>query len=176
MARSARPSRTRSAGAAMFSDPEFWVLVAFVVFVAAVARKAYAAITKQLDARAAKIKGELDEAVRLREEAQALLASYQRKQRDAAAEAEAIITRAGAEAERLAAEAEADLEATLDRRAELALARIDQAEAEAAKDVRELAIEVASNAARRLLIESLDHGRADQLIDQAIAEAARKLH
>lgn len=160
----------------MFSDPEFWVLVAFVVFVAAVAGKAFKAIAQRLDARAAKIKGELDEAVRLREEAQALLASYQRKQRDAAAEAEAIVARAGAEAERLAVEAEADLNATLNRRAELALARIGQAEAQAANDVRDLAIEVASNAARRLLVESLDQGRADQLVDKAIAEAAHKLH
>jgi F-type H+-transporting ATPase subunit b len=160
----------------MFSEPEFWVLVAFVVFVAAVGGKAYKAITQRLDERAAKIKGELDEAVRLREEAQALLASYQRKQRDAAAEAEAIVARAGAEAERLAAEAEADLKATLDRRAELALARIGQAEGQAANDVRDLVIEVASNAARRLLVESLDQGRADQLVDKAIAEAADKLH
>jgi F-type H+-transporting ATPase subunit b len=160
----------------MFSEPEFWVLVAFVVFVAAVAGKAYKAITQRLDERAAKIKGELDEAVRLREEAQALLASYQRKQRDAAAEAEAIVARAGAEAERLAEEAEAELKATLNRRAELALARIGQAEAQAANDVRDLAIEVASNAARRLLVESLDQGRADQLVDKAITEAAHKLH
>jgi F-type H+-transporting ATPase subunit b len=64
----------------------------------------------------------------------------------------------------------------LDRRAELALARIGQAEGQAANDVRDLVIEVASNAARRLLVESLDQGRADQLVDKAIAEAADKLH
>ncbi len=160
----------------MFEDPEFWVLVAFVLFVGGVAYKAYMAVAKQLDNRSAKIKAELDEAVRLREEAQGLLAGYQRQQRDAVQEAAAIVEHAKTEAEQMAAQAEADLEASLARRADLAVAKIDQAEVQALQDVREVAIEVATEAARRLITENLDEARAGELVDRSIAEAGRKLN
>ena len=83
----------------MFSDPTFWTAVAVVLFIALVAKPVSRMATKALDERAEKIKAELDEAERLRNEAQDLLAQYQRKQRDAAKEAEAIIEHAKQEAD-----------------------------------------------------------------------------
>ncbi len=157
-------------------DPEILVTIAFVIFVVLIARTSYKAITGQLDARADKIKAELDEAVRLREEAQTLLAGYQRKQRDAAKEAAAILTQARAEAEQMTGQTEADLKATLERRTRLAEAKIAQAEAEALQSVREAAVEVATAATRRLIAESLDPQSAEALVDQAIEDLGKKLH
>ena len=152
------------------------VTIAFVIFLVLVARVAYKAIVQRLDSRADKIKAELDEAVRLREEAQTLLAGYQRKQRDAAKEAEAILTQARAEAEQMAGQTEADLKATLERRTRLAEAKIAQAESEALQGVREAAVEVAAATTRRLIAESLDPQSAETLVDQAIEDLGKKLH
>ncbi len=157
-------------------DAEFWVAVAFVLFVAAVARKGYRFITKGLDARAARIEAELEEAVRLREEAQALLAGYQRKQRDAARDAEEIVEHAKAEAARAAEQMERDLEAALARRTRLAESKIAQAEAQALAEVRDLAVDAAIGAARRLIAENMDEGGDEKLVDEAIAELGDKLH
>ena len=101
-------------------DASFWVAVAFVLFVALIAKRGYQFITEGLDKRAGRIKTELEEAVRLREEAQALLAGYQRKQRDAVRDAEEIVERANREAARIAAQAEEDLAAALERRTRVA--------------------------------------------------------
>src|ERR1700736_706142 len=91
-------------------DPEFWVLVAAVIFVAVVFKPVGRALTGGLDARAARIRAELDEARRLREEAEQLVATYRAKQQEAAGEAEAIVTHAKTEAERIAAQSARDLE------------------------------------------------------------------
>ncbi len=156
-------------------EAEFWVAVGFLVFVAAVAKRAYRIITGALDQRAARIKAELDEAVRLREEAQALLASYQRKQRDAAHEAEEIVEHAKKEAARIAEQAESDMKATIERRGRLAEAKIARAEAQALEEVRNMAADAALGAARRLVAENLDQARAKTLLDEAIAELDDKL-
>src|SRR5258707_15341217 len=99
---------------------EFWVLVAAVIFVAMVFKPVGRALTGGLDARAARIRGELDEARRLREEAERLVAEYRAKQQEAAAEAEAIVAHAKAEAERIAAQGARDLEQALERRQRMA--------------------------------------------------------
>ncbi|MFQ5983980.1 MAG: F0F1 ATP synthase subunit B [Alphaproteobacteria bacterium] len=160
----------------MTVNEEFWVAVAFVVFVAALFRPVGRMITAMLDKRAARIKEELDEAVRLREEAQALLASYQRKQRGALKEAEEILARAREEAERQATRAREELEAELTRRRAQAMDRIARAEAEAVQEVRELAADLALKATRRLIAEKMDAKREAELIDEAIAEIGKKLH
>ncbi|MCA1908939.1 MAG: F0F1 ATP synthase subunit B, partial [Magnetospirillum sp.] len=129
-----------------------------------------------LDARAAKIKARLDEAARLREEAQEMLATYQRKQRDAMKEAEEIIAHAKAEAERLAAQAAKDLDASLKRREAQAMDRIAQAEAAALREVQNVAVEVAVSAARQVLASSITADQAAKLVDGAIAELPQKLH
>ena len=158
-------------------DPEFWVVIAFVlVIVLGLWKKVHVTIGSSLDARAAKIKDQLDEARKLREEAQAMLAEYRRKQRDSLQEAEGIVAHAKAEAERLAIQAAKDLEAALERRQRLALDKISLAEAKATAEVRSIAVDVAISAARQVIAQQLDQQRAGGLIDQAIAELPQRLH
>jgi F-type H+-transporting ATPase subunit b len=155
--------------------PEFWVAVGFLVLVGFLARPATRMITASLDARAERIREALNEATRLREEAQHLLVDYQRKQRDAQKEVDAITAAARAEAERMAHDAAEKLEDSLRRREQLAKDKIAQAEAEALQSVREFAIDVAVAATRGVLAEKLDSGRQTALIDQAIAELPDRL-
>lgn len=161
----------------IFSDSSFWVAVAFVLFVLALIYfRVPGRITEALDARSAQIAQELDEARKLREEAQALLANYQRKQRDAEQEAEDIVTQARAEAERLAAETRENLTAQLERRTKQAEDKIAQAEAQAVKEVKDAAATVAASAARRIISERIDEGRDAQMIDQDIHNLGTKLN
>lgn len=160
----------------LLRDPEFSVAIAFLIAMAFVVRKAAPLVTGGLDARAVKIKTELDEARKLREDAQRMLAEYQRKQRDALKEAEQIVALARSEAERAASEAARDLEAALQRRQALALEKIALAESKAAAEVRNTAVDVAVAAARQLLAQRLDRERKSALIDSAIAELPRLLH
>jgi F-type H+-transporting ATPase subunit b len=157
-------------------DPEFWVLVAFVIAVGGLVRKAAPMVASTLDTRAERIRTELAEAQRLREEAQKTLADYQRKQRDALKEAEQIIAMAKAEAERAAQQAARDLETAMDRRQRLALEKIQLAESKAAADVRNAAVDVAIGAVRQMLAQELDASRKSKLIDEAIAELPQRLH
>jgi F-type H+-transporting ATPase subunit b len=160
----------------MFADPAFWVGLAFLLVVAFTFKKVSRAVTSGLDARAAKIRTQIEEARKLREDAQALLAEYQRKQRDAMAEAEKIITAAKGEAARLKVQAEKDLEHALARRKEQALERIAQSEAQALAQVRNMAVDAALAAAEALIAKSLDGAKRDALTDKAIGELAGKLH
>ncbi|MGE4063298.1 MAG: F0F1 ATP synthase subunit B [Rhodospirillaceae bacterium] len=160
----------------MFADPTFWVGLAFLLVVALTFGKVSRAVTSGLDTRAAKIRTQIEEARKLREDAQALLAEYQRKQRDAMAEAEKIISSAKAEAARLRTQAEADLEHALARRKEQALERIAQSEAQAVAQVRNTAVDAALAAAESLITRSLDGAKRDALTDKAIGEIAGKLH
>ena len=159
-----------------YATTDFWVLVGFVIFFLLVGKVAYRVVTVALDDRAERIKDQIDEAQRLSEEAQELLASYERRQREAETEAEAIIDHARREADRLADEAEQALARSLKRREQLALDRIAQAEASAAEEVRALAVEVAMQATRALLAETLTDKRADALVDDAIKTIPDKLH
>jgi F-type H+-transporting ATPase subunit b len=118
----------------------------------------------------------LDEAEKLREDAQSLLAEYQRKQHAAAEEAEGIVAQAKVESKRIHEQAEADLEQALKRREQQALERIAQAEAEALTAVRNQAVDLALAASRRLLADNLDEARAARLVDEAIKVLPDKLH
>lgn len=160
----------------LFHDPEFWVLVCFVIALAILLKKASPMVAGMLDARAAKIKAELDEAQQLREEAHRTLAEYQRKQRDALKEAEEIIARARLEAERAAEQAARDLEAALERRQRLAVEKISLAESKALAEVRNTAVDVAIAAVGRMLAQDLDARRRNALIDQAIASLPATFH
>jgi F-type H+-transporting ATPase subunit b len=157
------------------SGGEFWVLIAFILFVGFMVWKARKALVGGLDSRAARIKAEIDEAQRLREEAQALLADYQKKQREALGEAEAMVKQAQEESKRLKAKAEADLAAALKRREQQALDRIAQAEAQALAEVRNLAADLAVAATQKILVEKLDPAKAQALVSDAIAELPRRL-
>lgn len=165
-----------AAHGAFYENPTFWVAVAFVLLFVLFGKKIFAAITSGLDDRADKIREQIDEATRLREEAQEMLASYQRKQHEAVKEAETIVERAKAEADRLAEKAASDLEASLKRREQQAMDRIAQAEAQAMTEVRNVAIEVAIDATTKLLAENLSDAKADALVSDAIKEIPGKLH
>ena len=159
----------------LLADPEFWVLVAAVIFVAAVWKPARKALLGSLDERAARIRAELDEARKLREEAEQLLAQYQQREREAAAEAEAIVARAREEAERIAAQSVRDLDDALVRRQRLAEERIAQAEAKALDEIRAVAVDVAIGAAREVIVAQIDEERGAALLDAAIAALPQRL-
>ncbi len=155
---------------------EFWVAAAFVAFVCVLIKFAYSRITKALDSRADGIKDEIEQTKRLREEAQQLLANYQRKHRDAVKEAEEIIEQAKSDAERMAAQAAIDLETEVKRRTNLARAKIARAEAQVIQDVRNTSIDIAVRAAGQLVQERLGEDQAGKIVDDAIAELGRKIH
>jgi F-type H+-transporting ATPase subunit b len=158
-------------------EAEFWVAVAFVIFVAILWKMGVHRMAIQaLDRRSAHIKAELDEARRLRNDAEQLLAAYQRKQRDAEREAAGIIAGAKAEAERLAIEARTKMEEFVARRTKMAETKINQAEAQALADVRAAAAEAAVAAAAKILAQSVKGKVADDLIAQGIVEASKKLN
>jgi F-type H+-transporting ATPase subunit b len=159
------------------SEPETWVAVAFVLFVGLLLYVgAHKTVLESLDQRTAKIKAELDEATRLREEAAQLLAEYQRKQQEAEHEAQAIIAEAKAEAERVAAEAHAKMEEFVARRTKLAETKIGQAESQALAEVRAAAADAAVAAAEKILRDAAKGKVADDLIAQGIADAQDKLN
>jgi F-type H+-transporting ATPase subunit b len=156
-------------------EAEFWVLIAAIIFVALIGRKVAGMVTAGLDSRAARIRGELDEARRLREEAERLVAEYRVKQQEAAAEAETIVAHAAAEAERIATQSARDLEQALARRQRLAEERIAQAEAKALQEVRAVAIDVAIAAARDVIAAGIDESRGSTLLDAAIVALPERL-
>jgi len=160
----------------LFADPEFWVLVAAVIFVAGVWRPARQALLGSLDDRAEAIRRELEAARSLREEAERLLAEHRRRQQEATGEAAEIIAHAKAEAERVAAQSARDLEAALRRRQHLAEERIAQEEAKAIAEIRAAAVDIAIAAAREVIAAELDESRGAALIDAAIATLPSQLH
>ena len=158
-------------------DATFWVGAAFVLFVGIlVYLKVPGMLTGALDERAKKISNDLDQARELREEAQVLLASYQRKQRDALKEAEGIIAHAKEEATREAERAEKKLEEAIARRQQAALNKIALAEAQAENEVRDTAIEIAIAAATAVVAQQVRGDRADALVDTAIQDLRRHLN
>lgn len=151
----------------MISDPTFWVAIGFVLFIVIVGRPIMAKITSALDNRADEIRAKIEEAKSLREEAQTLLASYQRMQRDAAAEAAEIISNAQEEAQRLQTAADENLTQTLKRREEAALEKIAAAEARALQDVRDRAVDIAISATEKVV-----SGAMTDNVQQSITRAA----
>jgi F-type H+-transporting ATPase subunit b len=160
----------------LLHSAEFWVFIAFLILMGAAFKKVSAAFISGLDARAGRIKAQLQEAEKLREDAQSLLADYQRKQRAAAQEAEAIVAQAKNEAQRMREQAQADLQEALKRREQQALQKIAQAEAEALDEVRKQAVDLALAASARLMADNLDDDRAARLVDEAISDLPDKMH
>ena len=152
-------------------EAEAWVAVAFVLFLGILVYVgAHRRVIDGIDQRQARIKAELEEARRLREEAQALLVEYQRKRHEADREAEAIIATANAEAERLAAEGKARLEDFVARRTKMAETKIAQAEAQALADVRSSAADAAVAAAEKILSTTAKGKIGDDLLASGIAD------
>jgi F-type H+-transporting ATPase subunit b len=161
----------------LLGDAEFWVAVAFVIFVAGLGYLGvHKMVAKSLDDRAANIKAELDEARRLKDEAAALLAEYQRKRQQAEGDAQEIIAGAKAEADRLAVEAKAKIEEFVARRTKMAETKIAQAEAQATADVRAAAADAAIAAAEKILTAETKGKLAGDLIAKGIEDVRQKLN
>jgi len=158
-------------------EAEFWVAIAFLLFIGVLGYfGAHKRLVNSIDDRRERIKAELAEARRLKSEAEALLASYRRKQQEAEREAQTIVASAKAEAERLAGEAEAKIEEFVLRRTKMAETKIAQAEAQAVADVRSAASEVAVAAAEAILTRSVKGKVADDLLAKGIADLKAKLN
>ncbi len=160
----------------MFQNPQFWVALSFVLFVIAVFKPVGKILAASLDNRSAKIQKELDEALRLREEAQELLASYQRKQKEAAEEAQKIIANAENESKRIIIEAEKHLEENLNKKIQLAMQKIASYEQSVLQEVRTNSIDVAISTVRSLIKEKLNKEIAENLVSRAVTEMNKKLH
>jgi F-type H+-transporting ATPase subunit b len=161
----------------MLHEAEFWVALGFFVFLGLLGYVGVnRMIAKALDDRSARIKAELDEARKLRDDAAQLLADYQRKRQEAESEAQEIIAGAKAEAERLAADAKAKVEEFVARRTQLAETKIAQAEAQAAAEVRGAAADAAVAAAEKILAQETKGKLAAALIAKGIEDVRKKLN
>ena len=159
----------------MLQDPTFWVAVAFVIFVIAVFKPIKGALIGGLDAKIEEIRREVEEAEKLREEAQSLLANYQRQQRQAMQDAENIVARAKEEAGRHRAEADEAMKEMVRRQEEQAREKIAQAEAAAIQEVKLMAVDLAMAASEKLLADKLVGDEGSRLIDKSISEIPQKL-
>lgn len=158
-------------------NSDFVVLIGFLLFLAILFYfNVPAMLAGMLDKRAEGIRSDLDEARALREEAQTLLASYERKQREVAEQAERIVAQAKADAEAAAEEAKANLERSIARRLQAAEDQIQSAEDKAVQSVRNRAVEVAVAAAAATIGRQMAAADANRLIDDAIGEVGRRLH
>lgn len=154
----------------LFNDPMAFYALAFLIFIGLAYRYGRKPMLSVLDGEIAKIRDELEQARKLRTDAEAMLADYQARQKTALAQAEAIVAGAKDEAARMKEQAEADLKTALVRHEQQAIERIRVAEAEAASEVRSAAIDLAMQMARKTLASQMDDGASSKLIDQAIAD------
>ena len=160
----------------LLQDNHFWVGLAFLVLVGILVMVGVPSMAaKALDARGAKIQAQLDEATRIREEAQALLARIKAEQVESEAAAAEMLSTARSEAKRLAKEAEEKLAEQIKRRGELAERKIATAEASAAAEVKAAAADLAAAIAEQVLTARVVSAKTDALVDRAIADMAGKL-
>lgn len=161
----------------VLNNTDFVVLLSFLLFVGVLLKAGVPGmLTGMLDKRAEGIQSDLDEARELREEAQTLLASYERKHQEMKEQAERIVAHAKMEAEEAAEQAKIDLKASIARRLQAAQDQIASAEAAAVKDVRDQAIAVAIGAAGDVIAKKMTAADANALIDASIADVEAKLH
>jgi F-type H+-transporting ATPase subunit b len=161
----------------LFLDPETWVAIAFILLVIGFGwMGVHRTVLTALDHRAERIKAELDDASRLKDEAAKVLAEYKARRASAEREAADIIASANAEAERIASEAKAKMEDFVARRTKTAESKIALAEAQAVADVRAAAADAAVQAASTILSQSVKGSLADDLLAKGIAEVRQKLN
>lgn len=173
----ATPAAAASGPFFSLGNTNFIVTLGFLLFIAVLVYfKVPSILMGMLDKRSDEIQSELDEARRLREEAQTLLASYERKQREVQDQAQRIIDHARQEAELAAEQAKADMEKSIERRLQAAEGQIASAEASAVKEVRDRAATVAVAAARRVVAEQMTPESGGTMIDDAITQVSNKLH
>lgn len=177
LAAMAAPALAASGPFFSLGNTNFTVLIAFLIFVGILLyAKVPAKLGGLLDRRAAQIKADLEAARALREEAKALLASYERRQREVGEQADRIVANARTDALEAAAAAKEDLKRSIARRLRAAEEQIAAAEAAAIREVRERAISVAIAASAELLAKQMTPARANALVDASIAEVGAKLH
>ncbi len=173
----ATPAAAASGPFFSLNNTNFVVLLAFILFIAVLIYfKVPGMLTGLLDKRAEGIRSELDEARALREEAQSLLASYERKQKEVQAQADRIVETAKGEAKIAADQAKVDLQESITRRLAAAEEQIASAQASAVKDVRDQATIVAISVAREVISKEISAAEANKLIDDGIAQVDAKLH
>jgi F-type H+-transporting ATPase subunit b len=161
----------------MFMDPETWVAISFIIFAGLLVYfKAPQRITGLLDARSVAIAKELEEARKLREEAEAVLADYKRRAESAHSEAENIVAQAEREAAAYAKEARAAFDETIARRVALAELKIKQEEEKARKEIRAQAAELAIAAAEQLIEQKVSGKIAEDMINSSIDRIKKRLH
>ncbi len=159
------------------ANTDFIVVVSFILFVGVLFYfKVPSMLTGLLDKRAEGIQSEIDEARALREEAQTLLASFERKQRDVQEQADRIVVAAKESATEIAAQAKLDLEKSIERRLRAAEDQIASAEASAVRQVRDEAVRIAIGTASEVIARDMKAARADALVEEAISTVAAKLH
>lgn len=173
----ASPALAASGPFFSLGNTDFVVLIAFLLFIGVLVYfKVPGLIGGMLDKRADDIKSELDEARSLREEAQTLLASYERKQQEVAEQADRIVAHAKDEAKIAAEQAKVDLQDSIARRLAAAEDQIASAQASAVKEVRDTAITVAVSAASEVIAKQMNATAGNKLIDDAIKQVEAKLH
>jgi len=160
----------------IFNDPTFWVFVSFVIFFLMSGKPIFKAISSALDKRSDEIRLELEEAVRLREEAQTIVADYRKKEHESLEEAERIVEQTKVDAQQMADRAEADLRDALEKRKTMALQKIAQAETKAVQAVQEHVVDIAISAAKVVVEDQIAQGNADHLIKLASADIEKKIH
>ena len=161
----------------MFAEPEFWVAVGFVILMGVFAYVGvHRTVITALDHRSDRIKAELDDARRLKQEAEGLLAEYKAKRASAEREAQEIIASAKVDAERIASEAKTKMEDFIARRTKTAESKIALAEAQATADVRAAAADAAVTAASTILSQTVKGPVAEDLLAKGITEVREKLN
>lgn len=161
---------------AYYQDPKFWVAAGFVIFMVLAIRYLVPLIGRALDGRADKIRDQLEQAERLRREAEELLAGYEQQQKDMLKEAESILAHAKKDAEAIRARAGEELKAALERRAQQAQENIARAEAEAVSQLREQLVDIATEATRHVVRAQLEGQKDDPAVARALAAIERQIH
>lgn len=173
----ASPALAASGPFFSLANSDFVVLISFLLFIGVlVFLKVPGMLAGMLDNRADGIKSELDEARALREEAQSLLATYERKQKEVKEQADRIVSQAKVEAQEAAEAAKKDLQDTIARRVKAAEDQIASAEAGAVKEVRDRAVVIAVDVAKEMIAKNMTDDRRADLVDEAIGEVQAKLH
>lgn len=161
---------------AWYHNPAYWVALGFVLFIAVFVRYVLPRVIAALDARANAIREQLEQASKLRAEAEEVLASFKVKQAEMEIEAARILEEARADAEALRAQAKTDLAQMIERRNAQAEAKISMLEKQAENEIRAKLVEIASDAAATLMREKLAAESVDPVTTKAIGELEQKLH
>jgi F-type H+-transporting ATPase subunit b len=156
--------------------PTTWVALSFILFVALLYKPISGAIARVLDERAARIAKELDEALRLKQEAENVLIHYQQRQRECLAEAENILRQTREDATRMREEGETNIKLALKRRTDAAIEKIAQAETKAKQEVQNHLVDLAVSAARAIVAQHLEKSTADDLVRRAVSDVEHKIH